>query len=200
MHNWDGTLRIRFVFHVLVAMIIPVLILLSGCIGTPASPAPVDAGQVAAGTPAGASWKETPLTDLQGRGNFSIGSFAGKTVIVPVVSVSCASCIVQLSRQLDEAGRAARQSNDSARVVVLDIDPDTGPGFFAASGDPGSFDGYSARVPEEMSLQIFRRFGPFAVDTTSVPVILVCPDGHDLLLPPGLKTVESLSGTMAREC
>jgi hypothetical protein len=148
----------------------------------------------------GISWKETPLTDLHGRGNFSIGMFTGKTALVSVVSVSCPTCIVQLRRQLDESEQLEQQHPGRIEIVSLDLDPDPGPGFMAAYGDAENFTGYSARSPPDLTLQLLHRFGPFAIDTETIPVLLVCPDGHDLLLPTGIKTAESLNETIAREC
>jgi hypothetical protein len=137
---------------------------------------------------------------MKGQGNFSIRGFMGKTVVVPVVSVSCPSCIALLRRQVTEAGRLEENRSGSIAVVLLDIDPADGPGFLAAYGDPASFSGYTARSPEGMTRALFERFGPFVVDTPAVPVILVCPGGRDLLLPPGLKTAEDLDRAIAREC
>ena len=185
---------------VLLAAILIILIVLAGCTGT--APARTTAAQtpVPENPAIGSFWKETRLPDLQGRGNISISGFAGKTVIVPVVSVSCPTCIVQLVRQLAEIDRLARENPDHIVVVSFDIDPDTGPGFIATYGNSQTSTGYAVRSLDNMTLQIFRRFGPFAVDTQTIPVILVCPDGHDLLLPAGLKTAESLNMTIVREC
>ena len=146
------------------------------------------------------SWKETIMTDLQGRGNFSISGFSGKTVIVSVVSVSCPTCIIQLRRQLDGIGVLVNENPERIERVALDLDPEEGPGFVAAYGGPANFTGYSARSPPAMTLALLHRFGPFAIDPETIPVILVCPDGRDFLLPPGLKTPESLNETIAREC
>jgi hypothetical protein len=121
-------------------------------------------------------------------------------VIVPVVSVSCSTCTPQLNRQVAEAVDAARVGNGSVTVVVLDLDPADGPDFLTAYGARKTYSGWSARAPPAMTFEIFSRFGPFAVDTPSIPVILVCPDGRDLLLPPGLKDAAALSGMIAREC
>jgi hypothetical protein len=148
----------------------------------------------------GTSWKEIEIPDLQSRGNFSISGFTGKVVIIPVVSVSCPECIVQFQRQLAEINRLAKESPGRITLVSLDLDPDTGPGFMAVYGDPVNFAGYSARSPPELTLALLHRFGPFAIDPETIPVIMVCPDGHDLLLPPGVKTAESLNETMLREC
>jgi cytochrome oxidase Cu insertion factor (SCO1/SenC/PrrC family) len=185
--------------HLLILAIIAALLLLTGCTTAPESPAPQS--EQTSSTPAGTPWKDTPLTDLGGRGNFTISSFAGKTVIVPLVSVSCATCIPQLNRQIEEAASIARADNGNrTEVIVLDLDPAAGPDFLTAYGGKKIFAGWSARIPQDMALQVFHRFGPFAVDTQAIPVILVCPDGHDLLLRPGLKTARDLDRAIAAEC
>jgi hypothetical protein len=200
MNKRAGILIARVPGFALLVFLIVALAFLSGCTGKspPASPAPVP--DLTPGPHAGISWKEMPLSDLRGRGNFSISGFSGSTVIVPVFSVSCPSCIPLLRRQIDEAGHLATEDPGRIIVVALDTDPDTGPDFLTAYGSQAAFTGYLARSPEAMNLDLFQRFGPFALDTTTVPVILVCPDGHDLLLPPGIKIAEDLNETLAREC
>jgi hypothetical protein len=177
-----------------------VLILSSGCtsviqpppvIVTPSPPAVKDGDR---------SWMEVPLTDLQGKGNFSIMSFAGNTVIVQVVSDACPSCVSQLSRELSEIERLAGVQDKSITVVALDIDPPGDRGFIAKYNDQFNFSGYTARSPEDMTLHLLHSLGPFAVDTESIPVILICPDGHEILLPPGFKTADALQTIRAKEC
>jgi hypothetical protein len=51
-----------------------------------------------------------------------------------------------------------------------------------------------------MTLHLLQSQGPFAIDTESIPVILVCPDGHEVLLPPGFKTMNALETILAKEC
>ncbi|MHB8052993.1 MAG: hypothetical protein ACYDEZ_06880 [Methanoregula sp.] len=200
MNKRAGFRNTRFLGFVLIAILVSALVSFSGCSGTPRSTPPVPSPGLTPAPHAGIPWNEMPLSDLRGRGNFSISRFGGTTVIIPILSVSCPSCIVQLRRQLDEAGRLAAENPGKILVVTLDIDPDNGPDFLTAYGDPAAFTGYSARSPEEMTLDIFRQFGPFAVDTTTTPVIIVCPDGYDQLLPPGLKTAEDLKRMIGREC
>jgi hypothetical protein len=177
-----------------------VMVLSSGCtsgvqpqpvIVTPSPPAVKDGDR---------SWMEVPLTDLQGKGNFSIRSFAGKTVILLVVSDACPSCISQLSREIGEIGRLAGVQDKSIIVVILDIDPPGDPGFVAKYHDQFNFSGYTARSPEDMPLHLLHSLGPFAVDTESIPVILVCPDGEEVLLPPGFKTTDTLETLRITEC
>jgi hypothetical protein len=191
MHKRGGPRNAFLPASVLVALII-----VAGCTSAP----PASSAQFPEDSFAGAAWKDAPLTDLQGRGNVSIGSFAGKTVIVPLLSVSCSPCIIQLTRQLAEAEELARNNPGHIVVVSLDIDPDTGPGFVEIYGDPAHSGNYAARSPQDLTMQIYRRFGPFAIDPGTIPVILVCPGGQDLLLPTGLKTAEALNETIAREC
>ena len=143
---------------------------------------------------------EVPLTDLQGKGNFSIRSFAGKTVILQVVSDACPSCVSQLSREIGEIQRIAGVQDKSITVVALDIDQPGDRGFIAKYHDQFNFSGYTARSPEGMTLQLLNSKGPFAVDTGSIPVILICPDGHEVLLPPGFKTTDALQTFRAKEC
>jgi len=200
MDKRAGARNTRLITIVLLAIILFSLIFASGCTDIPASTSPQQIQQVPSGSSGSASWKETVLSDVQGQGNFSISRFAGKTVIVPVVSISCPSCIVLLSRQLDEINQFERQNPNRIVVISLDIDTDRGPDFIATYGDPVNFTGYSARSPSDMTLQLFHQFGPFAIDTDSIPVILVCPDGHDLLLPPGVKTAEKLNESISQEC
>jgi hypothetical protein len=176
------------------------LILSTGCT-TPVPPqSPDSRPSFGAVSENGTSWMDMPVTDMKGECTLSIRKFSGKTVIVPVLSDSCSSCIVLLARQLDEIDRLPTLRKGEIVIIALDIDPPTGPGFVVSYHDTPAFTGYSARSPEEMTLDIFQRFGPFATDTAMVPVILVCPDGHDLLLPPGVKTAEMLDALIGKEC
>jgi len=183
--------------RVTVVLALIALLLTAGCTGP--APAPQQ-DQPVTTAQSGAAWKDTPLTDLAGRGNFTISGFAGTPVIVPVVSVACATCIPLLNRQVKEARRAAGPAGNRTELVVLDLDTPGGPDFLAAYGGRQEFTGWSARAPEAMALQVFNRFGPFSIDTQAVPVILVCPDGRDLLLPPGLKTADKIRESIGTEC
>ena len=177
------------------------LLLSAGCTGL--FPAPLNPGP-ATPTPTAAydnrSWMDYSLTDLAGKGNFSVNAFSGKTVLVPVVSTACPTCIVQLVRQLDEIDRLSGVHDGSIVVVSLDLDPADGPGFIATYANRSRASGYSARSPTALTLQVLETFGPFSIGTDTIPVILVCPDGHARLLPAGLKTAEMLNATLSEEC
>jgi hypothetical protein len=192
--------RCTHVFYPLIVFLCLVLVLGSGCtsvvqpppvIVTPSPPAVNDGDR---------SWMEVPLTDLQGKGNFSIRSFAGKTVMLQVVSDACPSCVSQLSREIGEIQRIPGVQDKSITVVALDIDQPGDRGFIAKYHDQVNFSGYTARSPEAMTLQLFNSMGPFAIATESIPVILICPDGHEVLLPPGFKTTDALQTFLAKEC
>jgi hypothetical protein len=185
---------------ILAVATLAVLLLSAGCTGSGPAHAISSQTPVSEDPAPGPSWNEVPLSDLSGRGNFSVGTFAGKIVLVPVVSVSCPGCIVQLRRQLDEIERLKQQHPGRIEAVSLDLDPEPGPGFMAAYDNPANFTGWSARSPPVMTMALLHRFGPFAIDTEATPVILVCPDGRDLLLPTGVKIAESLNDTITREC
>jgi hypothetical protein len=175
-----------------------VLILFSGCTSNiqprPATPTPVSLNN------GDLSWIDTSLEDLQGKGNFSIGSFAGKSVIVLVVSDACPTCVIQLSREIGEIERLAGVQDRSIMFVALDIDPPGNPGFIEKYHDQFSFSGYTARSSEAMTLKLLRDLGPFAIDTEVIPVILVCPGGDRILLPPGFKPTDTLNTLHTKEC
>lgn len=182
------------------AFLVLVIILSAGCTGSSPSlsgPAP---GSPASGSQDNVSWKAFPLTDLQGKGNFSINEFAGKPVLVPILSEDCPTCIVLLNRQLAEIDRLPGVLGGKIVVVSLDLDLPGGPGFIASHRDLANVTGFAARSPDNLTLNLLHTFGPFAIDTDTVPVILVCPDGRDLLLPTGVKTTEVLDATLAQEC
>jgi cytochrome oxidase Cu insertion factor (SCO1/SenC/PrrC family) len=200
MHKQAGARNTRLVIPAIIVIILIAFIFAAGCAATAPARSTATQNPAPEAPTLGLSWKDALLTDQLGRSNVSISGFAGKTVIIPVVSVSCSGCIVQLVRQLGEIDRLARNSSGRIVVVSFDLDPDAGPGFIRTYADSGIFSGYAIRLPEEMTLQIFNRFGPFAVDTQAIPVIIVCPDGRDFLLPPGLKTAEILNETLTREC
>ena len=182
------------------ALILIIAILSAGCTGPASSPpgSPSNVSVPASGD--NPSWKIFPLTDLKEKGNFSITSFSGKPVLVPILSEDCPTCIVLLNRQLAEIDRLPGVREGKITVVSLDLDPAGGPGYIVAHHDQYNFTGYSARSPEDLTLNLLHTFGPFAIDTSAAPVILVCPDGHDLLLPNGVKTAEVLGATLEEEC
>ena len=188
------------VFLPVVVFLCLVLVLCSGCTSVVQPPPVIVTPSPTAVKDGDRSWMEIPLTDLQGKGNFNIRSFAGKTVILLVVSDACPSCVSQLSREIGEIERLAGVQDKSITVVVMDIDPPGDPGFIAKYHDQFNFSGYTARTPEDMPLHLLHSLGPFAVDTGSIPVILICPDGHEVLLPPGFKTTDALETLRATEC
>jgi len=181
-------------------LLIFIMILSAGCTGpSPAPPGPAP-GSPTAAPGINLSWKAFPLTDLQGKGNFSVNQFTGKPVLVPVLSEDCPTCIVLQTRQLAEIGRLPGVQEGKIMVVALDLDPAGSAGFIEKHHDEFTFTGFTARSPDALSQNLLNTFGPFAVDTDAVPVILVCPDGHDLLLPAGVKTAEALNASLAKEC
>lgn len=138
--------------------------------------------------------------DLQGKGIFSLRSFGVKPVILLVVSDSCPSCINLLSREIGEIGQLPAVQDGTIPFVVLDIDPPGDPGYIAKYHSQSSFTGYTARASPAMTLQILNGLGPFAIDPQTVPVILICPGGHEVLLPPGFKSAGAFAQLRENEC
>jgi hypothetical protein len=197
MRRYHGSTKIFLLAGVFLCL---VFVLSSGCTSVLQSPPVIVTPSPAAVKNGDRSWMEVPLADLQGKENFSIRSFAGKTVMLLVVSDACPSCVIQLSREIDEIERIPGVQDKSITVVVLDIDPPVDPGFIAKYHDQFNFSGYTARSPEGMTLHLLQSLGPFAIDTESIPVILICPDGHEVLLPPGFKTMDALETILVKEC
>ena len=179
-------------------LLIILVLVSSGCTST-VQPPPVTGTSPVSLTDDNRSWKEVSLTELQGKGNFSIGSFAGKSVILLVVSDACPTCVSQLSREIGEIELLPGVKDKSIVFVVLDIDPPADQGFIAKY-DQSDFTGFTARSSEDMTLQLLHSLGPFAIDTEVIPVILICPDGHDVLLPPGFKSTDKLDTLHIQEC
>ena len=141
-----------------------------------------------------------PLTDLQGKGIFSLRYFGVKPVILLVVSDSSPSCINLLNREIGEIGQLPAVRNGTVLFVVLDIDPPGDPGYIAKYHNQSSFTGYTARASPAIILQLLHSLGPFAIDPQTVPVILICPGGHEVLLPPGLKPASAFDILQSNEC
>ncbi|HET6581199.1 MAG TPA: hypothetical protein VFG36_04890 [Methanoregula sp.] len=141
-----------------------------------------------------------PLSDLRGKGNFSVRSFAGRPLLLPVLSDACPSCVLQLSWQIREIEQLGGVKDGNITVIALDIDPPGDPGFISKHQDQFSFSGYTTRLPDDRILELLRTFGVFAVDTNTNPVILICPGGKAVLLPPGPKDSGSLETLMTKEC
>jgi hypothetical protein len=182
-----------------IAFLCLALVLSSGCTSVVQSPPTIVTPSPAA-QDGDRSWMDVPLTDLQGKGNFSIRSFAGKTVILQVVSDACPSCVNQLSREIGEIARLSGKQDKNFTVIILDIDPPVDSGFIAKYHDQINFSGYTTRSPEDMTLHLLQSLGPFAIDTESTPVILICPGGKTVLLPPGFKTTDTLERFRVTEC
>ena len=193
-------LRLSPAISTMVGLLIFIMILSAGCTGPSPAPPGLAPCSAAAGSDNNLSWKTFPLTDLQGKGNFSVNQFTGKPVLVPVLSEDCPTCIILLSRQLAEIGHLPGVQEGKIMVVALDLAPVGSAGFIEKHHDEFNFTGFTARSPDALSQNLLHTFGPFAVDTDAVPVILVCPDNHDLLLPAGVKTAEALNATLAKEC
>ena len=181
-------------------LLIFIMILSAGCTGpSPASSGPAP-GSPTASPDINLSWKAFTLTDLQGKGNFSVNQFTGKPILVPVLSEDCPTCIVLQTQQLAEIGLLPGVQEGKIIVVALDLDPAGSAGFIEKHHTEFNFTGFTARSSDALTQNLLHTFGPFAVDTDAVPVILVCPDGHDLLLPAGVKTAEALNASLAKEC
>jgi hypothetical protein len=197
----DVVLRNTGIPAIIAGVILGMVILSAGCTVPAQSPSPAAPAISPETVPDnGLAWKDIPLTDLGGKGNFSITSFAGKTLLLPVVSDGCPPCIILLSRQLNEIDKLTGVQNGTIVVVALDLDPPVGPGFIVNYHDQFNFTGYSARASPDMTNRLFDTYGIFAVEADAVPVILVCPDGHTLLLPAGVKSTENLTTTIGQEC
>ena len=183
-----------------VVLLLLMMILSATCTGpSPSSSGPAP-GIPATGSDTNVSWKAFPLTDMQGKGNFSVDRFAGKPVLVPVLSEDCPTCIVLQSQQLAEIGRLPGVQERKIMVVALDLDPAGNAGFIEAHHTEFNFTGFTAYSPDELTQNLLHTFGPFAIDTDAVPVILVCPEGRELLLPAGVKTAEVLNATLVNTC
>ncbi len=165
---------------VFAAAVLIMIVLISGCTSLPSSrPAGLPEETPKDQQP---SWTDIPLTDLRGHGIFTIGALSERPVLVAIVSESCPSCVILLRRQLEEIDGIPGVQNNTITAVALDLDPAFGPGFVTAQN--AAFTGRTARAPETLSLQLLQELGPFAVDPTQVPVILVCP-GRDAVSFPG---------------
>ena len=172
----------------------------AGCTSVVQSP-PVIASPASPTVTAGErSWTEMPLTDLQGKGIFSLRYFGVEPVILLVVSDSSPSCINLLNREIGEIGQLPAVRNGTVLFVVLDIDPPGDPGYIAKYHNQSSFTGYTARASPAIILQLLHSLGPFAIDPQTVPVILICPGGHEVLLPPGLKPASAFDILQSNEC
>ena len=196
----SGLLRFATGISSLVALLLLIMILFTGCSGPSSATQVPTTGSPVADSSTNLSWRDFPLTDLQGRGNFSVNHFAGNPELVPVLSEDCPTCIVLQSRQLAEIGRISGVQEGKITVIALDLDPAGSAGFIADHKNEFTFTGFTAHSPDDLTQNLLHTFGPFAIDTDAVPVILVCPDGHDLLLPAGVKTAEDLNATVAQEC
>ena len=138
-----------------------------------------------------------PLTDLQGKGIFSLRSFEVKLVILQGVSDSCPSCINLLSGEIEQLP-AVR--NGTIPFVILDTDPPGDPVYIAKYSSQSSFTGYTARASPETTLQMLQNLGLFAIDPQTASVIHFCPGGHEVLLPPDLKPAGAFDILQSNEC
>lgn len=172
----------------------------AGCTSVVQSPTVVAPPSSPTVTEGERSWTEMPLTDLEEKGIFSLHSFGAKPVILLVVSDSCPSCINLLNREIGEIGQLPAVRNKTIPFVVLDIDPPGDPGYIAKYHNQFSFTGYTARASPSMTLQLLHDLGPFAIDPQTIPVILICPGGHEVLLPPGLKPAGAFDILQSNEC
>jgi len=76
-------------------------------------------------------WKAFPLTDLQGKGTFSVNQFGGKPVLVPVLSEDCPACIILQSQQLAEIDRLSKRDREA---LIRTIDAFVGRAEIADDG------------------------------------------------------------------
>ena len=193
------SVRIPSLFAATATILVLCIAMTAGCTGTGAFPQATVNPQ-SQGYSENQSWRDFPLTDLQGKGSFSISTFAGRPVLVSLESASCPSCILLLTRQLAEIDRVPGVREGRIVSLSLDIDAAEDPFFLKTYGSQTNFTGYSARAPPSLILKVYKTFGPFALDPSTAPVILVCPDRRDILLSPGVKTAETLGAAIHDDC
>lgn len=165
------------------------LLVVAAC-GAPAAPA--------AGGRAGADVSAilaAPLRDARTGETFSLGSFAGKVVLVEGMAVWCPLCTDQ-QRQI----RAALPSLGADVVVVsLDTDPNEDEQILRRYVERNGFNWRFAIAPRSLADALAAAFGTRFLDPPSTPLVVISPTGEAHVTPPGrIKSADEIRKLVER--
>ncbi|MEZ4669593.1 MAG: hypothetical protein R3E39_16940 [Anaerolineae bacterium] len=137
----------------------------------------------------GPAWANLPLVDARSGATFTFADFAGKTVLVEPMSISCTDCVAQIARV--EAARAQLDPNQYVFVglsVGETVDNATLAQFVSNQGWNFTF----AVATAELTSGLVSNFGRTVVTPSNMPYFIIRPDGSFVDIKVGTPTTEEL--------
>lgn len=124
------------------------------------------------------------LTNAKTGESFTLSDFAGKTVSVEPMSVTCSSC----KKQHKNSKQAYEQLSDSEYIFLsLSIDQGLSDEKLAEFAKSEGFDWNFAVATPETTRVLNTKFGQTAFNTASTPHFIISPNGEISELSTGLK-------------
>ena len=129
------------------------------------------------------------LTNAKTGESFTLSDFAGKTVSVEPMSITCSSC----KKQHKNSKQAYEQLSDSEYVFLsLSIDQGLSDEKLAEFAKSEGFDWKFAVATPDMTRALNAKFGQTAFNTASTPHFIISPNGEISELSTGFKEPAAL--------
>jgi cytochrome oxidase Cu insertion factor (SCO1/SenC/PrrC family) len=168
------------------------IFLLSGCL----SQAPAETPSPNGGTAPLKAWMDMELTDVATGQKFRISEFKGTPVLVESFAVWCPTCTEQQKQTRELKNRVG----DEVVHVSLDTDPNEDEVAVRTHIEENSFDWYYAVSPIELTRALIDDFGNKIIFAPGVPMVLICPDQSNRLLPGGIKSPDDMLSEIEEGC
>ncbi len=150
----------------------------------------------AGGESGGRPWMDIELRDVATGETFTIGDFAGRSILVESFAVWCPTCTVQQR----EIGRLAQREDEAIVHISLDTDPNEDEARIEEHLARNGFDWYYSVSPIELTRALIDDFGLTVVNAPAAPMVLICADQSSRLLRTGVKTAEDLLAEVESGC
>jgi hypothetical protein len=161
------------------------ILLLTACASaTVPTPTPqIEANQVPANESA-SDWRNISLRDVHTGETFTLGSFAGKTILVHPMAMWCINCRMHQRSLRDNV--IPQLDQEQFVFISLDIETNAADADLAEYADNENFDWVFAVATPEMMESLVAEFGQSVTVPPTQPHFIIRPDGS---------TTELLNGT-----
>lgn len=168
------------------------IFLLSGCLSQTPTKTPSPNGGIVTLS----AWMDIELTDVATGQKFRISDFKGKPVLIESFAVWCPTCTEQQKQTRELKSRVG----DEVVHISLDTDPNEDEAAVRKHIEENGFFWYYAVSPIELTRALIDDFGNKIVFAPGVPMVLICPDQSNRLLPGGVKSPDDMLSEIEKGC
>ncbi|MBE0479366.1 MAG: redoxin domain-containing protein [Dehalococcoidia bacterium] len=138
-------------------------------------------------------WRDVELTDVRTEETFKISKFAGKPVVIEMMTTTCHIC----EDQMKQIAKAYEQAGEDVVFISLNLDSSVSDEALREHMESMGFDWFAATLSRDQVRSLEAEFGPHIVNLAASPVIILDPwqDAH--MLKPGMKTADQLLDQIA---